>query len=100
MNTVHRRIWQADRQRETGSQDRLQTEFEVRPTQTHKYMHARTRADTHKKTHKVPLFEKQKDGVRTRENKVAEMGCCLCIFGAGGCMGVTHKHNDSAVGAT
>lgn len=75
---------------------------------SHKYMHARTRADTHlyahahtQKKHKVPLSEiknvREKYGLRKRENKVGEMGCCL--FGAGGSMGVTHKHNDSAVGA-
>lgn len=66
-------------------------------------MHTHALTHTQKK-HKVPLSEikkvKEKNGVRKRENKVEEMGCCLGIFGPGGCMGVTHKHNDSAVGAS
>lgn len=32
-----------------------------------------------------------------KEHYFEEMSCCLHIFGPGGCMGVTHKHNDSAV---
>lgn len=43
---------------DSGIEDCLQVAAEVRPTQTHKYMHASTRAGTRKQ--KVPLSDGEK----------------------------------------
>lgn len=100
MSAVYRRIWQANRQ--TGERRGVRTvskqSLRLGPL-THTNICMQEHVRTQKK-HKVPLSEIKKVKMEREREKLQKMGCCLCIFGPGGCMGVTHKHNDSAVGAS
>ena len=68
VNAAYSRIWQANRwtESEAGSQDCLQAEAEVKPTQSHKYMHARTRADTHTHTKTEGAFVCNEEGKKDK----------------------------------